>query len=544
MHAGAGASSSGAMLSPAVLPYAGTLGAGGAYGGAAPIPGPDEVLRTSARPATPVGGSRHSGGGARSTRRSAGGERSAGAQAVAAEAAGAAPAQVDPGGPAGGGRGRRRTHAEIEQDEDDLNGLEPGEYTAGVADGVGTQPTPSRYGRFGPPADRLPRNGRALGFPLMAYSLTLAIQSRSVPMSWLNDLADWCSANSVVSMFASYERVNHGHIQAMIKLYWPPNPGYADRLKELIQERLHTQRADGSTFMVKPFARTQSWSAMLAYCQKDMGMQHYAFVRQNVTNEELVTGRREYRLVGNDHFTGSRKLLLSKDFVALVQAFWKKYLSPYRMPLEQVVYYMIVSCMYEPEMAWLTPPLGSGVNHQCAAAFWKAMQHPEEVTMLDIVHLFFEVPGGRGSTFAAKCYLCELGYTVNETHLAMEERASGVTSAHLTGGGGGRRRSGYERMLIEGEPVGNCVEILYNDVALPSWTALISSATRRRNATAEVPVDSVGDGEVFVAEGPSYPNAHEEDHSRYDVPNSAWLWAERNEETGQIEEYMLSSDKE
>ncbi|KAG2433941.1 hypothetical protein HYH02_012486 [Chlamydomonas schloesseri] len=284
--------------------------------------------------------------------------------------------------------------------------------------------------RWGPAAGLEPKQGRQLQFPLTAYSVTLSLQKENVPMSWLDRVREWMMEHAEAG-FAAYERGtrnDRGHIQAVMKLFWPPSDAYARRLKDLLRALLGVVSSPNRpVFAVKPFAREQRWGAMLGYCQKDRGKQHYYPVAHNVSDEELRQGFLEYKIVAQS-FRGSRKLLTRKDFGESVHTFYLQHISPYRMPLEQVVYYMIASELWVPDSTWLTPGLGHGVKYERAAAWYKAVLWPREFSILHTFELFFD--WGPGDL---KVWMRQLGYSVQTSWEQGQAQTRGTTADNITG---------------------------------------------------------------------------------------------------------------
>ena len=440
----------------------------------------------------------------------------------------------------GRGRGRGRSRQDEEAGEDAVDNIEEQELAAAAAhvdaaiaeeqEAIDAETAATAAGQWGPPGQRTPQQGFALMFPLTLWSITLSLQKQNVPYAWLDLLYGWMAVHAVAG-FAAYERGTRnerGHIQAVMKLNWPANDAYAKRLKELLRALLGVSDSrDRPVFAVKPFAREQRWGAMLGYCQKDSGRQHYKFVRKGVSDEELQRAFVEYKVVSQS-YRGNRKVLTRKDFGDSLHTFYVEHLSPYRMPVEQVLFYMISSELWVPDSSWLTPGLGQGVSYARAAAWYKAVLWPQEFTVLHAFQLFFDT--GRAD---AKGVLRTLGYEVVAAYPTAEDLERGVTGDHLTGGGGGRFRTPEERMLFNGEPLYNAVEILFDDTVLGAWDVVRQQVRERRAVSAEL-TRSVLSAELTAQPRPHQLSALDDLVVQEEDPAEVWDMWEADPQSGRV----------
>ena len=60
--------------------------------------------------------------------------------------------------------------------------------------------------------------------------------------------------------------------------------------------------------MEKPFTDTQTWMAMLGYCQKDAGQAHYRYIAVGVSAAEAARARDAYTTVALTYNQGGREL--------------------------------------------------------------------------------------------------------------------------------------------------------------------------------------------------------------------------------------------
>ena len=123
-------------------------------------------------------------------------------------------------------------------------------------------------------------------FPLNSFSLTVSRIGGDVERSCIDSLHTYLASVCTQSLlsFESGSKKHNLHIQGVFSILFPKSPQCVIQLKRILKTHLPSG-GRGYKIMLKPFAPTQTFSAMLGYCTKDQGRPHYQTRNHNVTLE-------------------------------------------------------------------------------------------------------------------------------------------------------------------------------------------------------------------------------------------------------------------
>lgn len=322
------------------------------------------------------------------------------------------------------------------------------EYNGAEDDGDGSGRGPAGQGRWPSPTDADTRSDPER-FPLSQWSITVSARRGNVPGSWFDEFKTFMETLGVHGGAVALEMGRNEsklHLQAVMRLHWPTTDEWANHLKKLLRGALLGANVPGASIMsVSPFKREQRWGPMLGYVQKDRKQPHYKIRAVNVTQEELNSGVREWEAVSTYYERAGKKKLYRKDFASEARAFYHKHLAPVRVPMEQVLWYMVTNGDYEPDSSWVTPPQGRGATHVQCAAWWNAVLRPEEWTLIEAFDLFY----GGGSNYDVHAEMAKAGYRLLEP---TAEDAHELLSGYVRGKNGLLR---HEKEVCDsrGQPV-------------------------------------------------------------------------------------------
>ena len=110
-------------------------------------------------------------------------------------------------------------------------------------------------------------------YPVHEFSLTITKTKDDIGLDALESVAQFIEQNCLKGGVATEvgRRAFQLHLQGLMKLRWPSTKEHVQRLQKLLKSILP---ANGKLYkvLVKPFASSQTFSAMVGYIRKDQGI--------------------------------------------------------------------------------------------------------------------------------------------------------------------------------------------------------------------------------------------------------------------------------
>jgi hypothetical protein len=134
---------------------------------------------------------------------------------------------------------------------------------------------------------------------------------------------------------------------------------------------------------------------MMGYITKDDGRPHYKNIMHNVSEEQIVDGKKMFELLGNTGLKHRVKVMPVNFFDRVFHYYNYSYKGPRQTSLGAIVLDMMRSGKFYPDAKWVTPAIGGGMDYRCATAAFKMMAVPKYTNGGDIMNVFFKPRFGK-----------------------------------------------------------------------------------------------------------------------------------------------------
>lgn len=228
--------------------------------------------------------------------------------------------------------------------------------------------------------------------PLTEWSFTLGANGRDCPIHWLHRLHAWMEQNHLEGI-ASLEKGSRNqklHIQAAVRLPLGTTTIDVAKLKKHLKEFFPISTEDASKFQIKPFSEGQTWVHMLGYCQKDFGKPHYQMRSSFISEADLEAARAAYADI-QPIATDDRIVLYPKSMQDRILSYATAHFSPFWVPVDMCLCFMMQTGRYVPSGDWMVPPRGYGADIRKWSIFEKMVMRPRQCTLDEIQCFFFDL---------------------------------------------------------------------------------------------------------------------------------------------------------
>lgn len=213
------------------------------------------------------------------------------------------------------------------------------------------------------------------------------------PDGWLTRLHNWGLSRGSKHAFAlevggQRQRM---HVQGMARVRCPPSDEGKRLMATDIREFVPIPVGSNALVNVQPFGRGQEENYMLGYVQKDFGLDHYQLRQRGFTTAELDAGRVAYRSIRADYAQGKIQITKAKLW-QLAYVFWLQNFTPFHLPIEAIVWYMLQSGRYIISGTWTTTAQGRPLDRLTARSMWHSVLQPEHTSADEVNQILWGEP--------------------------------------------------------------------------------------------------------------------------------------------------------
>ena len=123
--------------------------------------------------------------------------------------------------------------------------------------------------------------------------------------AWHTSFADYADINFSRHITCTERggRQDWLHIQSTTVGNHKTDAATYERIKKEIKAILNINHGSGTRvhICIKPYVAGQTYSRMIGYCTKDMGLSHFIMRRKNTTDEEIEAGKEEHTTLKLDY---------------------------------------------------------------------------------------------------------------------------------------------------------------------------------------------------------------------------------------------------
>lgn len=173
--------------------------------------------------------------------------------------------------------------------------------------------------------------------------------------------------------------------------------------------------------------KLHTWHGMIGYCHKDSGKPWFTIHLHNISPNDVRTGRSEHALWGAGSLK-NRQVLSTRNIFDRCMVFAEVHTTAgIQRSMQDVLCEMMQTGTYIPNAQWVIPHQGRGMSHRRAAAVWKMLTCPPNVTPED-VHLVFFWEGDHNHGISGPFQPNHIGHYLSMAAPA----AAGAPNASLT----------------------------------------------------------------------------------------------------------------